>query len=165
MARGVKVGEDGRPTQKLYGEAVCAECMQTFTPRAPNQVRGSEECKRAHQRGYAAGRRSAGLVSKSSPEVRLNAYLRRTYGLTLVEYEAMLAAQGGACKTCGEVPEEGRRLAVDHDHSCCPGQRSCGACVRSLLCIRCNSVLGFVEDNPELIRALLGYVEVHCVGT
>lgn len=42
--------------------------------------------------------------------------LRRTYGITLEEYDSMLARQGYVCKICKRPPREGLRLCVDHDH-------------------------------------------------
>lgn len=60
-----------------------------------------------------------------------DAYLKRTYGLGLVDYDRLLADQGGGCAVCGKTPEEeGRNLAVDHDHAT-------GA-IRGLLCGFCN---------------------------
>ena len=41
--------------------------------------------------------------------------LRRIFGITLVEYNIILADQGGVCKICGHPPRK-VRLAVDHDH-------------------------------------------------
>ena len=41
--------------------------------------------------------------------------LRRTFGITLDEYNVRLADQGGVCKICGRPPGT-KRLAVDHDH-------------------------------------------------
>lgn len=38
-----------------------------------------------------------------------------------------------------------RRPQIDHDHDCCPGEKSCGQCVRGVLCSRCNSHLGHLE--------------------
>jgi hypothetical protein len=37
-------------------------------------------------------------------------------------------------------------FAIDHDHSCCNGQRSCGKCIRGVLCSSCNLSLGHVES-------------------
>ncbi len=45
----------------------------------------------------------------------LDLYYRRTYGITLVFYDAELAKQGGVCKICLRPPKQ-RRLAVEHDH-------------------------------------------------
>lgn len=44
-----------------------------------------------------------------------DARLRRIFGITLVDYYALLASQGGVCKICGRPPKK-IRLAVDHDH-------------------------------------------------
>lgn len=69
-----------------------------------------------------------------------NRALLSRYGLTPEAYEEMLESQGGGCAICGKTPEEnGRRLAVDHDHTCCPRRDGCcGKCVRGLLCNACN---------------------------
>ena len=39
----------------------------------------------------------------------------------------------------------GESLAIDHDHTCCPGTSSCGRCVRGVLCFRHNTLLGQLE--------------------
>jgi hypothetical protein len=84
--------------------------------------------------------------------------MRRMYGLTLDQYDARVASQAGLCAICLRPPRDGRRLAVDHDHSHCPGKRSCGRCVRGLLCSSCNSGLASFEDNPVWMVQASRYV-------
>jgi hypothetical protein len=84
--------------------------------------------------------------------------LRRTYGITAAVFDAMLAAQGGGCSICGGQSDVGRRLCVDHDHSCCPGLKSCGKCVRGLLCNSCNRAIGLLGDDPERVRKVISYL-------
>lgn len=83
-------------------------------------------------------------------------------GITLDEYDAMLAAQGGVCAICG-TNEPGRfgRFVVDHDHTCCPGDRSCGQCARGLLCWACNVGLGHFADNVDRLTAAASYLMTH----
>lgn len=51
------------------------------------------------------------------------------------------------------------RLVVDHDHTCCPGATSCGACVRGLICHHCNVAAGMLNDDPDRAAALAKYLE------
>lgn len=84
-----------------------------------------------------------------------------TYNLTKREYEGMLRRQGNQCDACGGEFGSRRDICVDHDHNCCPGERSCGECVRALLCQDCNISLGRMKECPKRIRALASYVERH----
>lgn len=82
------------------------------------------------------------------------------YGLTPEQYDLMLAGQAGGCAICGETCSSGRRLAVDHDHACCPDPaKSCGKCIRGLLCGSCNQGVGKFRDNPGRLRAAADYLE------
>lgn len=82
----------------------------------------------------------------------------RDYGITIEEYDALWLAQEGLCAICRQ-PETATRkgkakaLAVDHDHQ--TGQ------VRSLLCSRCNVAIGYLNDDPDLMRAAAVYIEEH----
>lgn len=80
-----------------------------------------------------------------------SAALLRTYGITLEQYEEMLAAQNGGCAICGGQNDDGRKLYVDHDHTT-------GA-VRGLLCIRCNRAIGCFLDDPAHLTAAISYLQ------
>ncbi len=85
-------------------------------------------------------------------EVRRSTLTHR-YGLTPDQYEQLAQAQDYRCAICGK-PQAGRRLAVDHDHACCPEtRRSCGRCIRGLLCTVCNQRLGIIEDANWMAQA------------
>lgn len=79
----------------------------------------------------------------------------RRKGITRELYDDLLAEQGGVCGVCGSPPKR-VRLHVDHDHSCCPGPRACGKCVRGLLCVPCNTAI-------EKVEAMNAYLERHRV--
>jgi len=87
---------------------------------------------------------------------RRNVHLKSQYGLTLAEYDTMLAQQSGVCAICSctesrKTPSGGiRQLAVDHDHR--TGSN------RSLLCAKCNTALGNFDDNPYLLQAAIEYL-------
>lgn len=85
--------------------------------------------------------------------------VRYRFGISLEHYESLISSQGGMCAVCFEKPESGKILYIDHDHSCCPGEKTCGKCIRKLLCQRCNTALGFVGDNPQILIAMAVYLK------
>lgn len=100
----------------------------------------------------------------NNPRVQLKNQERwyRRYGLTLKGYDRILVQQGGVCATCGAEPgskrANGKRLSVDHDHTCCPAKKSCGECVRGLICDSCNIALGRVQDDIQILLRMVAYL-------
>ena len=91
-----------------------------------------------------------------------NARRRKKLGIEPAEYDALLDAQDGCCAICKGLcitkTDTGiqKSLAVDHDHET-------GA-VRGLLCARCNTAIGLLEDDPARIAAALAYLASHKPG-
>lgn len=76
-------------------------------------------------------------------------WLKFIYGLSLEDYDAMLARQHGACAICKKKSD--KTLCVDHCHS--TGK------VRGLLCHKCNSALAFCNDDPSHFLAAIAYLQ------
>lgn len=93
------------------------------------------------------------------PSQSREAQQARKFGISIDKLREMEDEQGGRCAICGESEVAGRRMAVDHDHDCCPGKESCGECVRGLLCKRCNQGLGHFRDDPKLLISAARYLE------
>jgi len=80
------------------------------------------------------------------------AYARaRTHKISVDEYDAMLTKQGGSCAICRKAEWNSKGPNIDHDHK--TGK------VRGILCYKCNTALGMAEDDPNIIRAMLGYLD------
>lgn len=80
------------------------------------------------------------------------------FNLSQERFEKMLEEQGGGCAICGVTSPGPRDWHVDHDHACCAeAGRSCGDCVRGLLCSFCNTRLGTIEA-VDWVAAAQGYL-------
>ncbi len=124
-----------------------------------------EENRKAHNRAKARKFRGqnpgyfSALRRKKSPieiyESERHFQLKYSYGISLVEYKAILAAQGGVCASCGDPPplnhSRHSNLAVDHDHQT--------NVVRGLLCVRCNTALGLLKEDDTRIEKLRNYLK------
>lgn len=69
-------------------------------------------------------------------------------------YEKMLGEYDGKCHSC----KTNKATVIDHDHGCCSKARSCGKCVRGLLCNGCNASLGHLKDDLDMINNLMLYL-------
>lgn len=102
---------------------------------------------------YRERKQAANRLRRESPKRRGS-----RHGLTADEYLSLVG--DGMCDVgCGRPG-----TCVDHDHTCCPGERSCGKCVRGWLCRSCNVAEGNLP-TPETARALADYMERTMIRT
>jgi hypothetical protein len=137
-----------RETPVPAGHKWCPDCttvkpLDQFVRNTSASSGWAPYCKPCHNaRGKAAKDRIGGSRTY---------HLKRRYGITAVEADAMLAEQGGLCAICKAAPA----VHVDHDHAT-------GA-VRALLCFNCNGGLGQFKDNPLALHAAAYYVQFHTI--
>ena len=113
---------------------------------------------RAYARDPKHKARNAGYKQKmlaKDPRLSRKQSLRSKYGISLEEYDRMHASQEGVCAIClrpETVFSHGKikPLSVDHNHST--------RAVRGLLCVRCNSAVGYLQDDPLLAESLAVYL-------
>jgi Recombination endonuclease VII len=88
--------------------------------------------------------------------------LRKRFRLSVEAYEAISKLQNHKCLGCEKHRDEIGLLVVDHDHNCCPDRnKTCGKCIRGLLCAPCNNALGLVKNNASTLRNLAQYLEAY----
>ena len=85
-----------------------------------------------------------------TPEYRADKNLRHKFGITLEDYDSMLAQQGGKCAICKSEEPKGKRFSVDHNHK--TGE------VRGLLCNPCNVAIGLLKDSPDVLESAKEYL-------
>jgi hypothetical protein len=143
----------GRDEQKLCGKWMPRKkttCARTFRHGGDCKTAELMERQRAYRRSHPH-RQASESHKKSNRKARI-----ANYGLTLEDFDRLLKAQQYACGMCHLPFKEGQRIHVDHDHACCKDKcRSCGKCVRGLLCHVCNIALGHIERRYALSRQYL----------
>jgi len=130
--------ESARDRHKEYWQTVTAE-RKEFYSRHQKEPESYEKGRAYRKRYWAA------LSPEDRAQRAFENRLWTRFRVRLAWFEAKLAEQGNCCATC-DKPMGERRFAVDHDHTCCPGRKSCGKCVRGLVCDKCNLYLGMLEE-------------------
>ena len=76
-----------------------------------------------------------------------NRQLKNTYGIDLETYQKMFLEQNGKCAICNNDESLSlKKLAVDHCHE--TGK------IRALLCNKCNTGIGLLKTEQNLINAI-----------
>jgi hypothetical protein len=159
-------------------QARCKDCFRAYVPGRKkkkeylitDEGRECSECgqfklwanfhkRRDLSTGYASAckqcRKKRTRRDMENGSIR-NRELRRKYGIGLAEYEALVKKQGDACAIC-ETTDKGiargkiRYWSVDHDHK--TGE------VRALLCQKCNAMLGLANDDIEVLKKMILYLQ------
>ena len=116
------------------------------------------------RREYYINNRDAQILSarnwaiKNPDKTKRNNFLMRLrrYNLTEEIFFSILAHQGERCALCKSKDSGRRDWCIDHDHKCCPDScRSCGKCVRGLLCNSCNPKL---QDSIDIAMSIPSYL-------
>lgn len=123
--------------QKAFKEKPCRWCGTEFQPQAPSHLYCGDDC---NQKGHDDAR------------------LRKAYGISLEQYEAMVTEHNGKCGICGGegfelVAGQRLKLVIDHCHET--------GSVRGLLCHNCNRGLGLLKDSIQTLQSAVEYL-VRC---
>ena len=136
-------------------ELTCMTCGKALTKRKLGAIsKYCESCKETTTDSKGKKTKPQHVIDRSRKH-----HFKKHYGLTLDQRETLLQLQKGKCAICLDLETSDNFLQVDHDHSCCPSAKSCGKCIRGLICPRCNRGLGMMNDNAELASKLVRYIK------
>ncbi len=122
------------PDRPLKGRGLCSICYKTAL-YWENPKKAAALAKKSRDKNIVAIKLR-----------RQDAHRRKTYGITLAEFEAAAAARNNRCDICNL--DRGRTLHIDHDHK--TGEN------RGLLCNSCNRALGWFDHHTEQVLTYLG---------
>ena len=115
----------------------------------------------AKQPGHEGGHRSAGAMKRNREQMqdkRAAGYggapTFTRHGLSVVQIGRLYARQSARCAVCQALLEAlpSRSVVIEHDHAHCPGQWSCGECVRGIVCQQCNVIIGQYEGGSARLK-------------
>ena len=111
------------------------------------------EILKAYSKRYRALNTERLTIYGKSEDVKdksINRHMKKRYGLERTQYNKMIEEQHNQCKICGI--EFGDRCTIHIDHSHASGE------VRGLLCSNCNTALGHVKDDVDILRHMIEYL-------
>lgn len=137
-------------------KGTCQRCRKSTSP---NQYR-CDECSELHKKEqnwrYHSIKKDPERYKQLQRQTR-NTQLIRMFGITLDEYNERVDHQKGVCMICEckSYTNKGTEisLAVDHNHQ--TGH------IRDLLCTRCNTVIGLVNESVDLLNRIKTYIQGH----
>lgn len=163
-----------RPTRRFCSKACSTRSWRNNAEYARLLAEGKKQCSKCEEikslenfhRRTGAGRggwvsRCKGCISAYYAKHNAKDHVRerkrelklaQRYGITLEEYDRMLANQGHRCVICQREHNDAQGpLHVDHCHA--TGQ------IRGLLCRSCNTAIGAFEDDRRRLIAAAAYLE------
>lgn len=124
-----------------YQRKECNSCRQERVKNWDNQ--NKEKRLEISKKSY----------EKNKNKNHLKNYIReakRKYRISEIEYSDMLSNQSNKCATCGKE-EINKRLAIDHCHK--------SGKIRGLLCYNCNRAIGLLNDDVDVMKNIIKYLE------
>lgn len=134
----------------------CRVCLEIKDPILFTRKGRCKACQNEKQKIFQREHRKKPENKEKYYKYMIKTHMKRTYGLTIEDYNLMLEKQNGKCLICNgqEIHKaQGKRhnLSVDHCHA--TGK------VRGLLCKSCNQALGLFKENIECLKKAISYLE------
>ncbi|HEY5314257.1 MAG TPA: endonuclease domain-containing protein, partial [Pirellulales bacterium] len=165
--------ERGRERYRATRVVVTASCAVCGATLPPHNGRGRKrkicerpECRRKYktqkQRIYGRSQETPEQAERrrtrererskqrliSNPDVNWAWNLKYFHGTYPEQWHAMFMEQRGCCYLCeNPLPDDRKKVVIDHDHAHCPVGRSCGVCRRGLACSNCNTLIGLAQED------------------
>lgn len=131
------------------GAPVGGDVVSRAEENTEERRRKHREAVRRHDAGNrAAHRRRQRRWQVKNPVRERERRRLALYGITGAEFDALMQAVGGQCPICKIHPA----TVLDHDHV--------RGWVRGPMCARCNSMLGFAQDDPVRLRRAAAWLEL-----
>lgn len=143
------------------------KCINTCNQPASSSKGLCHNCRK--RKGLPPKKRRDGKCSKCKNNLDQNArcsicrkkeqkrgHLKRKYNIDLETWELILFKQNNLCKICGL---NSKRFVVDHDHSCCNKEKTCGKCIRGIICENCNRAIGLVKESSQTLINMINYLQ------
>ncbi len=134
---------------------ICNGCGSKFEqPLGKYQAR-CRTCRNAEARDYYSRKKDGDVKAWWFPQPREHSQnkvgarawrYKAVYNITIEDYDRMAAQQDGRCLIC----QRKDKLVIDHDHET--------GSVRGLLCSACNTGIGLLQDNTEILLAAASYL-------
>ncbi|MBP7709873.1 MAG: endonuclease VII domain-containing protein [Rickettsiales bacterium] len=131
---------------KICTKCGCEKPISYFHKMRDTKRSDCKECRNSYLREW----------SRKNPEKKREQKYRTRYGITLKQYEELLALQNHTCAICGKgehVRKNDKYFLVDHCHK--TGE------VRGLLCHRCNQAIAQLNEDPSSSLRLIKYIFLH----
>lgn len=187
--RGVRIcqhcGQEYARTGGYGGNKFCGECqangvyrrheVKSWGKLKTSEIRACERCQAKYQKN--GGRARMWNLCQQCTGHPVFKILQGSLGQHNVPIGMVMAVMDWpycANENCGEfLLDRAHRLrrdrsssryvynfAIDHDHRCCPGERSCGQCVRGIVCRACNNAMPHTLDTPRS-QGITDYLAAH----
>ena len=133
------------------GNRFCVKCEQVkalteFTQNKENHLGKRHICKKCSSLLHKEWRQKNLCALRKKD--RINHYVRK-YGLPIEEAETLCESRLGTCEICNEQ----KQLVIDHCHK--------SGKVRGKICSHCNSVLGYANENIDILLRATHYIRKH----
>jgi hypothetical protein len=131
----------------------CKKCI--IKQQKEFYAKNPERQKQIQQKGYKKHKDKRREASRkwheNNPKAAKSNKLKKKYNISIEDYNTLLEKQNNTCAICQQENKHKRAFHVDHCHE--TGK------IRGLLCHSCNTGIGSLKDNIELLRAAINYLE------